>query len=356
MKSRIMRGKWLVIILGLFLILTACTSETTNDSSTADGSQTGSGNSVSKPINLKVATNNTQTSWYMFTSTLATILKENEPPINIEVLPYAGGTGNVDLIAQKEVDFALSFNVANKWAYEGTIAYDKKYPELRGLVGGINQYYIGIIARSDFLSEHNVTSIKDIKERKIPVRVITNPVGTLAEYNTRMVLDAYGLDYDTIESFGGSVELTSNDVIKNAFQNGTADLHILAMTKAHPVISEIAIQTDITVMGMEDEVRDWLTQYGYENITFPSNEFNKQDYDVNTVGFVATYITHEDLDEDVAYQITKAVNENKEALQKGHSSVADFDPQKAADPVLLGIPLHPGAERYYKEVGLLTEK
>ncbi|WP_165820787.1 TAXI family TRAP transporter solute-binding subunit [Pueribacillus theae] len=342
-----------ILVLGLSLVIVGCGS---NGSENAE-KKSGNNGKVANgdPIDLKLATNNTQTSWYQFSSALAEVLKKTSPPINLEVLPIAGGTGNVELIDQGEADFALVHNVASKWAYEGTVAFDKKYENLRGLVGGINDYYVGIIARTDFLKKNNIDSLADIKEKKIPVRVITNPVGTLAEYSTRLTLEAYGLDYDMIKDFGGSVELTSNDVIKSSFQNGQADIHILVMTKAHPVITELALSTDITVMAMEDDIMTSLQEYGFENDTYPSGQFKGQDYDVNTVGFVASYITDKDMDEEVAYTITKAINENKEALVQGHSSVKDFDPSKAADENLTGVPLHPGAQRYYEEVGVLKK-
>lgn len=336
------KNNWFIVMmiaLSLSLVAAGC------------GGQSGSGEG--KSHTLKVATNNTQTSWYMFTAALDKVLNNSTPAIKLDILPFAGGTGNVELVTSKEADFALSFNITNKWAYDGIVAYDKKFQDIRGLVGGLNQYYIGIVARSQFLKDNNITSLAQINEKKIPVRVITNPVGSLAEFNTRQVLEAYGLSYDAIKSNGGTVELTSNDVIKSKFQNGTADLHILAMTKGHPVITEMGLQTDITVMPMEDNIREWFKQYGYTQEVFPKGEFKEQNQDVNTVGFVAGYITHKDMSDDVAYAITKAVVENKETLVSGHSSVEDFDPKKAAQPDMLGIPIHPGAERYYKEAGIL---
>lgn len=351
----------IVLLVTVSMIAVGCGGNNNNAPANNGGSQgsetpsTGGDSTQVKEVDLTVATNNTQTSWYMFTNSLAEVMKNSEPVKvnNMEILPFSGGTGNADLIQNKEADFGLLFNITSKWAYDGIVAYDKKYEDLRGLVGGLNQYYIGIIASNDFLEKHNVTSLADIKEREIPVRVITNPIGSLAEYNTRLTLEAYGMDYDTVKSYGGSVELVSNDVIKSAFQNGTADLHVLAMTKAHPVITELALQSDITVMSMEPEIQEWFNQFGYKDISFPGGQFKGNDQEAATAGFAATYSTHKDMDEDVAYAITKAVVENKDALVQGHKSVSDFDPQQAADPNLLGVPLHPGAEKYYKEAGIL---
>ncbi|MFY0542544.1 TAXI family TRAP transporter solute-binding subunit [Brevibacillus sp. H7] len=347
----------LIFVICLSLISTSCAGGEQNSGGGTALSQANSPNGASgQPIsvNLKAATSNTQTSVYLFTAALGEILSEAKPiKINLDILPYAGAIGNVELVTRKEADFATSFNVTNKWAYDGVVAYDHKFEDIRGLVGGLNQYYVGIIASDEFLKKYNLTSLAQIKEKKIPVRIITNTVGTLAEFNTRHVLQAYGLNDEMIKSFGGSVEFTSNDVIKAKFQNGTADLHILAMTKAHPVITEIALQTDIAVLPLEDITTDLFKQYGYTQEVFPKGEFKGQSEDIHTVGFVTGYITHKDMSDEVAYTITKAVVENKAALVYGHKSVEDFDPQKAADPDSLGIPLHPGAVRYYKEVGIL---
>ncbi|WP_158738100.1 TAXI family TRAP transporter solute-binding subunit [Alteribacillus sp. YIM 98480] len=349
----------LVICLSIPLVLIACGNgeegEGTAENTSANESSTEStdGNS-SESTQLKVASNNTQTSWYMFTGALSNLMREASPvSANVDVLSYAGGVGNAELVNNGEADFAVSFNITNDWAYNGKVAYEEPMENLRGLAGGINQYYIGVIASNDFLEEHNIESLHDIRAKEIPVNVITNPDGTLAEYSTRLTLEAYGMDYDMIEDFGGSVELTSNDVIKSNFQSGKADLHILAMTKAHPVITEIAIQSDITVMPMEEDIIEEMEQYGYKQETFPAGEFEGQEEDVTTGGFVASYITSDNMDEEVAYTIAKTVTENKDALVEAHSSVSDFEPEQVANPELIGIPLHPGAERYYEEEGLL---
>jgi uncharacterized protein len=345
-KSKFRLVSVLMLVMALSLMIAGCGSDTSSGTKKESGAN-------GEAVKLKVATNNIQTSWYQFSSALSEVLKETSPAINLEVLPIAGGTGNADLIEQGEADFALMHNVASKWAFDGEVAFDKKYENLRGLVGGINDYYIGVVARTEFLEKNDIDSLADIKEKKIPVRVITNPVGTLAEYSTRLTLEAYGLDYKAVEDLGGSVELTSNDVIKSSFQNGKADIHILVMTKAHPVITELALSTDISLLAMEDDIMASLGKYGFEKDSYPSGQFKGQDQEVKTVGFVASYVTDKDLDEELAYTITKAINENKAALVKGHSSVEDFDPAKAADEILLGVPLHPGAERYYKEAGIL---
>jgi TRAP-type uncharacterized transport system substrate-binding protein len=72
---------------------------------------------------------------------------------------------------------------------------------------------------------------------------------------------------------------------------------------------------------------------------------------VKTVGFPMVLITNKELPEPVAYTVTKTVIENKDALVRGHAGLSEFDPKTAWQPDKVGLPLHPGAERAYREKG-----
>jgi len=72
---------------------------------------------------------------------------------------------------------------------------------------------------------------------------------------------------------------------------------------------------------------------------------------VVAVGVSAVLITNRDLPEPIAYTVTKTVLENKDALVRAHGGLAAFEPRTAWQPDKVGIPLHPGAERAYREKG-----
>ncbi|MFD1038406.1 TAXI family TRAP transporter solute-binding subunit [Virgibacillus byunsanensis] len=330
-----------LIILGLaMLVLAACGDESVDGGS----------------YELSAATNSQQTSAYVYTAALADILQndeESEYDIDLEVLPYSGGIGNAELVQNGEADIGIMFNMSSNWAYNGIVAYEEEYPDIRGLVGGMNEYFIGVIASTDFLEKNNINSLKDIADNEIAVNLYANEPGTLAEYNTKLTLEAYGMSYDMIEEFGGSIEFTSNDVIQTAFQDGNADLHIMALGRGHQVISEISTMTDITLMDIEDEYHDFFTDIGYDSGTkFPAGEFNNQDYEVNIPSFYVTYIVNADMDDEIAYHLAKTVNENKEAMAQSHAAMNDFVPEQAGYSARNGnIPLHPGAEEFYEEIG-----
>src|SRR5205807_4488867 len=133
--------------------------------------------------------------WYVYGATMAELLRRALPAgSHVDVKPFAGGVGNAKLVARNETPLALSFTVTNRWAFEGKEAYDTKLENLRGLVGGLDTYYLVAIASRKL----PVTTVRDIKDKKLPVKLYTQPVGSLGEFAGRQLLRAVGVSYADI--------------------------------------------------------------------------------------------------------------------------------------------------------------
>ncbi|MCM3568454.1 TAXI family TRAP transporter solute-binding subunit [Neobacillus mesonae] len=339
------KAKSMVLIFLMLLLIAAGCSKGPSGSSKA------SSNSNSNA--LRMATLSQGGAWYVYGATISELLNKKVKDIErVDVLPYAGGLGNVQILDKGEAELALTFSLNNRWAVDGTFGYKKKYSNLRVLAGGFDEYYVGIIMTNKFMDKYGITSIADIKEKKVPVKLLTLNKGSQGEYAAIQVLEAYGLDYDRIKSFGGSVEHTTFDVVKSSIQDGKADMFIQVMTKGHPTFTEIALQTPVTFIPVEDEYLDKLKKFGYSKAILPPKVFHGQDKEVQALGLTTTLVTTTDLSDKMAYEITKAIAENKETLVKGHQSLSVYDPEKGITADATGgIPLHPGAEKYYKEKG-----
>jgi TRAP transporter TAXI family solute receptor len=299
-------------------------------------------------VTLAFSSLNAGTAWYVYGATMADLLRKALPPgSNVDVKPFAGGVGNAKLVARNETPLGLSFTVTNRWAFEGTEAYDTKLDNLRGLVGGLDTYYLLAVSQKKL----NIRSIREIKDKKLPVRLYSLPVGSLGEFGGRQLLRAYGIAYADIKSWGGSITHVGYNVIVDAFKDGRADLLLAVITPKHPSISEIATFTDVAFLGLEPDVVQGLAPLGYTPATMPPDTFKNQSEAVRTVGFPTVLITNKDLPEPVAFMVTKTIIENKDALVRGHAGLAAFEPQTAWQPEKVGIPLHPGAERAYREKG-----
>jgi TRAP transporter TAXI family solute receptor len=349
-----------LLFLALIMLLAAgCSAALPNNQVKITTATEGDDNQNNKriegdPVKYRIATLTQGSPWYVYGATMAEVFRKNMPKDSVfDVLPYASGIGNAQMIAEKEAELALSFSVTNKWAYEGNQAYDKKYDSIRALAGDFDQYYVGIVMRKDFTDKYGIESIKDLKEKKIPVRLMAINVGSLGEFATRQIFEQSGLTYEDVKKNGGSVSHTTFDVIQQAFQDGRADMMIQVITKGHQAFSEIALTTPVKFMPIDDDVIEKLEEIGYEEAELPAGGFRGQDEPVKTVGFSTVLIANDDFPEEQAYNITKLISENKASLATGHKALGSFNPEEAWKPDRIGIPLHPGAEKYYKEKGWL---
>jgi uncharacterized protein len=301
-----------------------------------------------QPVTLAFATLDTGSAWYVYGATMAELLRKALPAgSSIDVKPRSGGVGNPRLVAKNETPLGFGFTVTNRWAYEGKEAYDAKLDNLRGLVGGLDTYYMVAVASKKLA----VTSIKDIKDKKLPIKMFTQPVGSLGEFAGRQLLRASGVSYADIKSWGGSTQHVGYNVIVDAFRDGRADILFAVVTPKHPSVSEIVNSVDVKFIGLDAATVAGLAPLGYNAATMPAETFKGQTEPVKTVGFPTVLITNKDLPETVAYTVTKKVVDNKEALVRGHAGLVEFDPKSAWQPDKVGIPLHPGAERLYREKG-----
>ncbi len=213
--------------------------------------------------------------------------------------------------------------MTNRWAAEGKEAYTEKLENLRGLVGGLDTYYLVAMATKKL----GITAVRELRDKKVPVRIYTQPVGSLGEFAGRQLLRAVGLGYNEVKGFGGSTQHVGYNVIIDAFKDGRADLLIAVVTPKHPSVSEIVSSVDVEFLGLDAETAKALLPLGYTAATMPPDTFKNQAKPVSTVGFPTVLITNKDLPEPIAYTVTKTVVENKDALVRGHGGLAEFDPQ-----------------------------
>ncbi len=302
---------------------------------------------VKSPVHLRFASLDLGSAWYVYAAAFAKLWREALPKgSTIDVLPFAGGVGNAMILDKGDAELGLLFSSTAKWAVEGKLAYSKKIDAVTGLVGGLDKYYIAVMATK----RSGITSLEDVAKKKMPVRIVAQPMGSASEYSMRVLLEAYGMTYDNIKSWGGAVTPTSTGVAQAQMQDGKADLWINVITAGHPAISELAISTDLVFLPMSDEIIRKMEPYGYKRTKLPAKTFKGQDQEVPLVGWPTILVAHKDLKPEVAYLFTKTLVENKEKLVKSHAGFKDFNPGEAWK---LDVPLHPGAAKYYREKGMI---
>jgi TRAP transporter TAXI family solute receptor len=298
------------------------------------------------PVKLKFCSHSLGSSYYLMGAAISELLKKNLPAgSSIDVLPYASALGNTKIVNKGEAELGLGTDVTNRWAWEGKEAFNAKLPDMRSLLGGMDTFWLAVMVRSKL----NINSLDEVREKKMPLKIMLLPPGSFAEFGARRLLEFYGISAKDITSWGGSITNNTFEVIASAMQEGRADCFIHLITPGHPTVTELAVTVGIKFLSLKDEVTERMKANGWNISVMPGGTFKGQDKAVKTVGCTTGIITTKNFSDDLAYLVTKTVNENKDDLVRVYDAVKVYDPKTAWQDVKNGVPIHPGAVRFYKE-------
>lgn len=305
---------------------------------------------AAEPVNVKFAAGPTGTTWYAYAGALRGELLQRLPEgstVDIQGTPMA--IANTKLLAAKRADIGMIFPPVAAWAQQPFGPFERKIENIRGLVGGLDEYYQRITVQTD----SEIQSIAEIKEKKLPVRIGTGPQGSLNEYIAKLILEANGLSYEDIESYGGSIGKSNLSILQDQFGDKKLDMIIGITTAGHPNTAQLSITPGQRFLSLSEEASAYLEKFGFVRATMPANMFEDQEQTVEGVGFSTSLYATEAMSDEDAYAITKAVMEGREALQRSFGSMKGWTTEGSAEPANLAAPLHPGAQKYYSEIGLL---
>ncbi|MCA0761347.1 TAXI family TRAP transporter solute-binding subunit [Vibrio vulnificus] len=263
--------------------------------------------------------------------------------IRCSVESTGGSIYNVNTIRSGELDFGI---VQSDWqyhGYKGTSKFEEQgpYTKLRAMFS-LHTEPFNIIARSDA----GIDKLEDLKGKRVN---IGNP-GSGDHATMSVVMDAMGWNND---SFKLASELKGSER-SQALCDNKIDAFIYMVGHPNGSIKEATTSCDaklVSVTGPQiDKIVADNPYYAYS--TVPAGMYRGTDKDVKSFGVAATLVTTADVSDDVAYNVAKAVFENFDTFKRLHPAFATL---KKEDMVSAGIsiPLHPGAVKYYKEVGLL---
>jgi len=292
-------------------------------------------------------------SWYVFAATLEQIVEPIIGANSMEVIARGGGVANPMVVQGGKAEIALSNVASAVWAQSGSDVYQgMSAPDIRALVGGLNDVFVGVIAREEFIEKRGTSDLAELFASGEPVRVLMKPVGSSAVPVAEMLFESLGTSAEEIKKNGGDVIQVDTGQIADQMRNGNADLYIDTMIKGHPTITEVALTVDVDFLDIPEEAVALLEENGLELGEY-GPWFDGQEAATTGANLGTVLIANASLDDETAYQITKAIVENAEELKSSHGAWSQFDPATAMLPENTGIALHPGAQRYYEEAGLM---
>ena len=290
-------------------------------------------------------------SWYVFAATLEQMLEPVLGANTVEVIARGGGVANPMVVQSGKAEIALSNVATSVWARDGHAIYGgQKAPDIRALVGGLNKVYVGVMARKSFADEMGTTDLGEMIRSGKPLRLLMKPTGSSAVPAAEIILAAYGSSFDKVKADKGRILQVAQAQIADSIRNGNADIYIDTMIKGHPTITEVNLTADTVFLDVPEEAMALLAKNGltpgmygpwFADQTGPNAGAN-----LGTV-----LIANASLSDETAYQITKILCENAEKMAKSHAAWSFFIPENAWKPENIGIPLHDGAAKYYRERG-----
>ena len=269
----------------------------------------------------------------------------------IDAPPKGGGTSSPLLVAAGKFDMALGFASVNGWARDGIIAYKEPLPTLRALVGGLDQYYLAVVA----LRDDQAKDLGDYIKRHPDLKVVLRGKGSAGGFGGEQLLGFAGASEKDVTGRGGRYDkVGSFGVVKTALSTGKSDLWIHTVTRGHPALTDISLATSLSFLQPTPSVLADMAKAGWQPATLPAGTFKGQDKDVTYSGTTTILFASTAMSDDLAYTTVKAICDNQDRFKAVHKALSDFDCAKNAwQPENVVLPLHAGAARYYKEKGWL---
>jgi TRAP transporter TAXI family solute receptor len=251
----------------------------------------------------------------------------------------AGTPANIRLMEDKETDFAFGQSGVAQQAIDGVGSFDKKYTNISS-VTYVYPNVMQVVVRKDA----KITAFADFKGKTF----CAGASGSATELNTRDMFDAAGITYDE-----ATIEYTSESQSADLLNNRQADGANMIAALGSASTLDLMSSGNCEIYSFSDAELDAICAINpaYFKFTIPSGTYPNQDAEVKTFAVANFIFCRTDLDDELVYQFTKAIYENTEELVNAHQIASNIK----AEDCINGItaPLHPGAERYYKEIGAL---
>ncbi|WPP44500.1 TAXI family TRAP transporter solute-binding subunit [Pseudomonas sp. AN-1] len=296
--------------------------------------------SFAAPTFINVLTGGTSGVYYPVGVALSQVYSNGIDGSKTSVQATKASVENLNLLqaGRGELGFSLADSVDDAWKGVADAGFKAPLTKLRAIAGTYPNY-IQIVASA----ESGIKTLADLKGKRISVGAAKS--GT--ELNARAIFKAAGLSYEDM----GKVEFLpfaeSVELIKNRQLDATLQSSGLGMA----AIRDLSSVMPLNFIGVPAEVVAKIGSPAYQARMIPAGTYDGQSEDVPTVAITNILVTHDKVSDEVAYQMTKLMFDNLGRLASSHSAAKDIQLQTATQN--LPIPLHPGAERFYKEAGVL---
>ncbi len=324
-----------VVLVFAMLFMTACGDKPAADPEAGNNVAAGDLSS----IKINVGTGGSTGTYYGFCNVISSLLKEKT---GAQLMINSSGASKANILDVDDgiVDMAIVQNDVMDYAYNGTSLFaDVGAIKSFSTLGAAYAEVCQIVAKAD----SGIKTVADLKGKKVSV----GDSGSGVEFNAQQILGAYDITFEDIDKQNLSFQASAD-----ALKDGKIDAFFCTAGAPTVAITDLSTTTGIVLVEIDEEhLAKLQSEYGfYAAYNVPAGTYNGIDADVTTVAVKATFIVSNELDEETVYQLTKAIYENKD--EYSHEKASEMSLEYAVSSI--SVPFHPGAERYYKEVGAIS--
>ncbi|WP_372995012.1 TAXI family TRAP transporter solute-binding subunit [Lutispora sp.] len=255
---------------------------------------------------------------------------------------------NLALVSAGKVQLGIAHTGLIKMASEGQAPFNRKMENLRALTVLYGEAAEHFLIKADT----GITSFEDLKNKKYPLKVNFNTADSFMEIVGKKCLEANGITYEDLKSWGGAVDFMSMGNSIDLMRDGKLEAYsnVIQVPSSH--IVDASTNLKLNLLPMTDEAIEKVNaELGTYKTTISKEKYSFLNEDVPTVAATVVLFASTDLTDGEAYAIVKAIDENMDYFKGIHASLGDLTLEKMTE--VAPVPLHPGAEKYYKEKGVL---
>lgn len=279
-------------------------------------------------------------SWIPLGGALKGLWETNVPGLAITQTPGAG-IANVRGVDEGKAQIGLANSNTTVDGIEGRPPYPKKVSKVCQLANLYPQYFQVVV-----LTNANINSFADLKGKSL----VTQPKGNSAELVTELVLKFNDMTYQSLSKVNFQAAYT--DAV-SMMKDGHVQVFTLGTTAPASAIMDLASARDVKLIPVDDGTMSQFKKInpGYNKLIIRAGTYPKQDRDVPVIGYSTHIVVACDLPENTVYQMTKTMAGNVPAMAAVVKAIDGITPKDMAMDI--GVPLHKGAAKFYKEAGAI---
>lgn len=288
-----------------------------------------------QPQDLIVVTGNTGGTFYPVGVGVAKLLSDAGMRSAADI---GGGNSNIISVSCGAADIGFTFSPTAVFATNAEDPFDEAFTNLKGIATLFTN-----VTQIAVTKDSGITTVADLKGKSFASQPLS--VGSATFF--RMVLAANDLTEDDLDIVIRGGPAQGAQAVRDRRSNG------FQATTGYPngSFSEAFISVPMSLIDIDDATFEWVNakNSGLVRAEIPAGTYAGIDAPVNSIGASTILIVNEDMSDDDAYAITKAMIDNIEMLGSVHGAVRGLTVESMAD--VAGIDLHPGAARAYSEAG-----